>query len=34
VSEDKVYREIEQVAIVNIETIISNYSHKALNYMA
>jgi glycerol-3-phosphate O-acyltransferase len=34
VTEDKVYREIEQIAIVNIETIISNYNHKALNYMA
>lgn len=34
VPEDKVYREVEAVAINNIETIISNYSHRALNYMA
>lgn len=34
VSEDKVYRECEKVALTNIETIISNYNHKALNWMA
>lgn len=34
ISEDKVYRECETVAIKNIETIISNYNHRALNIMA
>lgn len=34
VSEDKVFREVEQVAITNIMTIISNYNHRALNVMA
>lgn len=30
VPEDKVYRDIEATAIKDIETIASNYSHKAL----
>jgi uncharacterized membrane protein len=34
VTEDKVYRECEKVAITNIETIISNYNHSALRGMA
>jgi len=34
VPEDKIYRDVEIIAIKNIETIISNYSHRALNWMA
>jgi len=34
VSEDKIYRDIEKTAIKDIETIISNYSHRALHWMA
>ena len=34
VAEDKVYREVEKVAIKNIDTIISNYNHRALRWMA
>lgn len=33
VPEEKVYREVEKQAITNIETIISNYNHKALTLM-
>ena len=33
VPEEKVYREVEKIAINNIETIISNYNHKALTVM-
>jgi len=34
VSEDKIYRDIEKTAIKDIETIISNYSHRALHWMS
>lgn len=34
VTEDKVYREVEQTALTNIDTIISNYNHTALRWMA
>ena len=34
VPEDKVYREVEATAIKDIKIIASNYSHKALGYMA
>lgn len=34
VPEDKVYREVEATAIKDIDTIISNYSHRALHWMA
>ena len=34
VPEDKVYREVEATAIKDISIIASNYSHKALGYMA
>lgn len=34
VPEDKVYREIEAKAIKDINIIISNYNHRALQWMA
>lgn len=34
VAEDKIYREVEKTAIKNIDTIISNYNHRALRWMA
>lgn len=34
VEEDKVYREVEKLALKNIMTISSNYSHNALKWMA
>lgn len=34
VPEDKVYREVEAIAIKDIDTIISKYSHRALHWMA
>jgi glycerol-3-phosphate O-acyltransferase len=34
VPEENIYRDVQAIAIKNIETIISNYSHKALNWMA
>lgn len=33
VSEDKIYREVEAQAIVSMDTIMSNYSYKALNWL-
>ena len=32
--EDKVYREVEKLATQNILTIVSNYNHNALKWMA
>ncbi len=34
VAEDKIYRDIEKIAIKDIETIISNYKHRAVHWMA
>lgn len=34
VPEDKVYREIEAIAIKSLKTIASNYNHRALQWMA
>ena len=34
VTEDKVYREVEKAALTNIDTIVSNYNHTALRWMA
>lgn len=34
VTEDKVYREVVKEATVSIHTIVSNYNHTALKYMA
>lgn len=31
-SEDKIYREVEKQAITSMDTIMSNYSHTALNW--
>ena len=31
-TEDKIYREVEKTAIASLDTIMSNYNHRALNW--